>query len=100
MMNVRVRIPLAMALLATLGLAVPAVCSTEFPIGNTANDESSISAAFDGTNFLVSYQERFAVGGTTGAKLVSPAGAVLATVSEGTGDAARIAFDGTNYLLA
>jgi hypothetical protein len=83
-------------------LPVPAFAAG-FPIANTANPEYSADAAFDGTNFLVSVQESSEDQGgthTTGARLVSPSGAVLASVTVPIGDAPHIAFDGTYYLLA
>lgn len=93
--------PLGLAVFA-FALPLPAF-ATGFPIANSANPEYSADAAFDGTNFLVSVQESSEDQGgthTTGARLVSPSGAVLASVTVPIGDAPHIAFDGTNYLLA
>lgn len=101
MFDNRARYPLGLALL-TFALPLPAF-ATGFPIANTANPEYSADAAFDGTNFLVSVQESAVDPSgtrTTGARLVSPSGAVLASVTAPIGDAPLIAFDGTNYLLA
>ena len=73
-----------------------------FPIATTAQPEHAWAAAFDGTNFLVALQQDVdASGGIVGAKLVSPAGAVLATAFvQRSGDPPYVAFDGTKYLLA
>jgi large repetitive protein len=97
----RARYPLGLAVVAFV-LPVTAF-ATGFPIANSANPEYSADAAFDGTNFLVSVQESSADPAgtrTTGARLLSPSGAVLASVTAPIGDAPLIAFDGTNYLLA
>jgi hypothetical protein len=98
-MNVRARRLLGVAVLAAAALPASAFGSG-FPIANTAYAEYSADVAFDGTNFLVSVQESHLPDPSiTGAKLVSPAGVVLATVWAPTGDAPNISFDGTNYLL-
>ena len=73
-------------------------CATTllFPIATTANMEMSISAAFDGTNWLVSI-----TGEQIAAQLVSQSGTLvenLIPISNIDG-ATRVGFDGTNYLL-
>ena len=93
-----------LATASLLGFVAPAAVSAAgFPIATMAQAEYSAAVAFDGTNFLVSIQESVSPlpGSTLGAKLVSPSGAVLATIIvQRTGDAPDIAFAGTNYLLA
>src|SRR5687768_12264637 len=78
------------------------VHGSSFPIANTAQAEHSWAIAYDGANFLVGVQQdEGASGSIVGAKLVSPAGAVLATAFvPRSGDPPYVAFDGTNYLLA
>ena len=97
-MNARVRHLLGVAVLAAV---LPASAfGSGFPVASTGFPEYSADVAFDGTNFLVSIQESHSpLPGITGAKLVSPAGVVLASVWAPTGDAPNISFDGTNYLL-
>jgi hypothetical protein len=86
--------------MAVVIAAVSAAASAaEFPIVNTTEDDDVQGIAFDGTNFLVSFQKR-SPGALVGAKLVSPAGAVLATVTAPIGDPPDLAFGATNYLLA
>jgi hypothetical protein len=93
MMNVNARTCLVVAALAVV---VPAAASgAPFPIADDAADEESQSIAFDGTNFLVAVQ-----GGGVRAEIVNPSGTVIASVNvPRSGDPARVAFDGTNYLL-
>ena len=75
----------------------------EFPIATTA---VALSAAFDGTNYLVGLEYNH--NGTAdqidthvGAQMVSSTGAKIGSVIETTqhGIAQSIAFDGTNYLM-
>ncbi|HVP11298.1 MAG TPA: hypothetical protein VMV94_08955 [Phycisphaerae bacterium] len=72
--------------------------STGFPIAATAAEEAALSAAFDGTNFLVSIQTQT----TIGAQLVSPSGATVGplTTTNRSGVGPVLGFNGTNYLLA
>jgi len=79
--------------------AAPTLASAgSFTIADAAGITRSFGAASDGTNFLVSFQD--AAAQTTGARLISPAGTVLATVTLATGDPPVVAWDGANYLLA
>jgi hypothetical protein len=70
-------------------------------IATATTQESSPAVAFDGTGFLVVWQDS----GIFGAK-VSPAGAVSSRIAISTGGVAlfmsrpAVAFDGTNYLVA
>lgn len=93
MISVRARHLLGVFVVAA---AVPAsVSAAGFPIANTVLNESTLSVAFDGTNFLVGVQ-----GGGIRAQIVSPSGALLGTVLvPRTGDPPMVGFDGTNYLL-
>jgi hypothetical protein len=72
-----------------------------FAIANTANGEMSISAAFDGTNYLVAIQGGATHHAAITAQLVSQAGALVGSrISIGrTGGVPWVAFDGTNYLM-
>lgn len=71
----------------------------EFPVIVSPTLDKSTSVAFDGTNYLVAFVTGSPA--TIKARLVSPAGAILATVNTGRfGDNPLVAFDGTNYLLA
>jgi hypothetical protein len=72
--------------------------AAEFPIATSSEDEDVQAIAFDGTNFLVSIQKR-SPGAFSGAKLVDPTGAVLATLTAPVGDPPEVAFGATNYLL-
>src|SRR5262245_52172231 len=77
------------------------------PISNTANDQSSASVAFDGTNYLVTWEDRRSdpAEDIWGAR-VSTNGTVLdpAGISIGVGAqyqlAPDVAFDGTNFLVS
>jgi hypothetical protein len=93
MISVRVRHLLGVFAVAA---ALPATVSAAgFPIANSAGNESTLSVAFDGTNFLVGVQ-----GGGIRAQIVSPSGALLGSVLvPRTGDPPMVGFDGTNYLL-
>ncbi len=82
--------------------------STNAPIANTpiATNAVSMSAAFDGTNYLVGLE--YNLNGTAnqinthvGAQLVSSTGAKIGSVIETSQHAiaSSIAFDGTNYLM-
>jgi hypothetical protein len=80
-----------------------AVCPAgAFAIANSSNAEESISAAFDGTNFLVGIQGDQTDHTDVTAQLVSPLGALVGPrISTGrTGGVPYVAFDGTNYLMA
>lgn len=72
--------------------------STSFSIAATAAPELALSAAYDGTNYLVGLQTQ----STVGAQLVSPSGAtvgpLITTNRSGVGPV--LGFNGTNYLLA
>jgi hypothetical protein len=72
--------------------------STGFPIATTAAPESTVSAAFDGSNFLVGIQTQT----TVGAQLVSPSGVALGPLitTNRSGVGPVLGFNGTNYLLA
>ncbi|MDD5435299.1 MAG: hypothetical protein PH343_07720, partial [Nitrospira sp.] len=74
---------------------------SKFPIAITSGSEFSISAAFDGTNYLVAIQGDAAGQNNITAQFISRAGKLLGPgVSTGrTGWAPQVAFDGTNYLL-
>lgn len=99
-----------MKAIGTIGLFVTAfaaftptrLLADSFPIAATAQGEHAWATAFDGTNFLVALQQDVGPsGGIVGAKLLSPAGTVLATAFvQRTGDPPYVAFDGTKYLLA
>ena len=74
------------------------------PIDQFANDDRIPQVAFDGTNYLVVYEETLPGHDIIGA-LVSPSGAVLGGSSFFIDDspnddlAPAVAFDGTNYLV-
>lgn len=84
--------------------ATPAVpvsgVGTKFPIATTTADESSVSAAFDGTNYLVGIRDDASA--NVGAQLMDGSGNLIGSrISTGrTGGEPWIAFNGTNYLMA
>jgi hypothetical protein len=75
--------------------------STGFPIATTSARESALSSAFDGTNYLVAFQEAVGEVRNIKAQLVSQNGTLVGpAVTVGlTGGVPAVAFDGTNYLL-
>jgi hypothetical protein len=83
---------------ATAGAQSP---GSVFAIANTANEEIAISAAFDGSNYLVGIQGDATAHYNITAQLVSPAGTLVGPrISPGrTGGVPWVAFDGTNYLM-
>jgi len=78
-----------------------AAISSTFPIATTANREMSVSAAFDGTNYLVGIQGDAVDKHNITAQLVSQSGAMVGSrISVGrSGGVPFIAFDGGNYLM-
>lgn len=90
--------------------ATPITTTTEFPIATTSVREMSVSAAFDGTNYLVGIQgyqnpnsnvtvtnsnvTAQLVSGSTG----SLVGLRISSIGR-TGGAPSVAFDGTNYMM-
>ena len=82
-------------------MLVDAAIGSTFPIATTANREMSISAAFDGTNYLVGIQGDAVDKHNITAQLVSQSGAPVGSrISVGrTGGVPFIAFDGVNYLM-
>ena len=87
--------------LVNLVSAPPAL--SEFPIAASSVGEFASGAAFDGTNYLVGFQQRAVVNQpSVNAQRVSPTGALVGssiTVPGRIGDAPFVAFDGTNFLL-
>jgi hypothetical protein len=71
-----------------------------FPIATTLKPEGAVSAAFDGTNFLVGINGSVDSMFTINAQLVSPEGTLVGDLIPLASDGAMplIAFDGTNYL--
>ena len=99
--------------LALLCLSAPQnnAAATEFPIATTTDHEFGVSAAFDGTNYLVGIESAtgdcsscpdcpFCQSKVT-AQLISATGAPVGSrIDTGrTGGVPHIAFDGTNYLM-
>ena len=87
-------------------LPAPASAASTFPIANTSRMESSVGAAFDGTNFLVGIGDKPVpdannTNQTITAQLVSKAGVLVGPriVTTAIGGSPSVAFDGTNYLL-
>jgi hypothetical protein len=84
-------------------VGVSGVCAaTEFPIATTSGREMSMSAATDGTNYLVGIQGDAGAEQNITAQLVSAStGALVGSrISIGrTGGAPSVAFDGTNYMM-
>ena len=74
---------------------------TLFPIATTAMGEGALSAAFDGTNYLVGIQGDATAHYDISAQLVSQSGTLLGSrISlSRTGGLPFVAFDGTNYLM-
>jgi hypothetical protein len=72
-----------------------------FPIATTTGEESAISAAFDGTNYLLGILGDASSEGSITAQLVSQSGTLVGSrISVGrTGSGLHVAFDGTNYLM-
>lgn len=76
----------------------------EFGIATTSAEEDIGGVAYDGTNYMVTTVARDAQGGKTQtAQLVSPNGTLvggkIAIPAANGGEGAKVAFDGTNYLL-
>jgi N-acetylneuraminic acid mutarotase len=93
---------LSIIVLTVTGLTFNAgQASDEFPIATTTGREEALSAAFDGTNYLVGIQGDATAHYNITAQLVSQSGALVGSrISTGrTGGDPLIAFDGTNYLL-
>ncbi len=69
-----------------------------FPVAATGAKEYSISAAFDGTNYLSAILGN---GGEIEAQLIAPSGLPAAPIMDTghTGSAPLVAFDGNNYLM-
>lgn len=76
------------------------VAGAKFPIATTTADEGSVSAAFDGTNYLVGIRDDTSA--IIGAQLMDGSGNLIGSrISTGrTGGEPWIAFNGTNYLMA
>jgi|GEM_PF-2968453 len=98
----------AMVLVAVLGLSLGLVCPAadfigdEFPITATAGNELGLSAAFDGTNYLVGIQGDAAGQKNITAQMISQTGTLVGSrISVGrTGEwCPAVGFDGTNYLM-
>ena len=73
-----------------------------FPIDQNPSGAASISAAFDGTNYLVATWGDAVNHNRIGAQLISPNGAVLGphiAVGRSGSEPPFVAFDGVNYLL-
>lgn len=78
--------------------------TTSFPIATTSTGEFSLSAAFDGTNYLVVTEKFYAANTDTqtqAAQFISQSGSPVGSLisSGGTGGTPLVAFDGTNYLM-
>jgi len=73
----------------------------EFPIATTAGNESGLTAAFDGTNYLVGIQGDETHRASITAQMISQTGSLVGSrISIGrTGGLPLVAFDGTNYLM-
>ncbi|MBW2063052.1 MAG: hypothetical protein JRI95_16030 [Deltaproteobacteria bacterium] len=86
---------------ATFSPVYSAVAVSTFPIAVTAASEMALSAAFDGTNYLVGIQGDPAAHYNITAQLVSRSGSLVGSrISIGrTGGVPLVAFDGTNYLM-
>jgi hypothetical protein len=85
-----------------LGLGVQHVgASGEFPIATTSGDEFGITAAFDGTNYLVGVQGDETAKASITAQMISQTGSLVGPrISVGAwGGTPSVAFDGSNYLL-
>ncbi|MBI4744970.1 MAG: hypothetical protein HY786_00120 [Deltaproteobacteria bacterium] len=74
---------------------------TKFPIATTTQKEIGLSAAFDGTNYLVGMNGDSVSHANATAQLVSLSGSKVGSLlSTGrTAGAVLVAFDGTNYLM-
>jgi len=75
--------------------------SEEFPIATTPGREMAVSAAFDGTNYLVGIQGDQNDHANITAQLVSQSGTLVGSrIANGrSGGVPFVAFDGTNYLM-
>jgi len=72
-----------------------------FPVAATAGQEQTLSAAFDGTNYLVGIEGDLAFPSNITAQLISQSGTLVGSrIPVGrSGGAPLVAFDGTNYLM-
>lgn len=73
-----------------------------FPIATTTTGEFSVSAAFDGTNYLVGIQnDPSIVSDSISAQLIDQSGNLVGSriYTGRTGGVPFVAFDGTNYLM-
>lgn len=78
------------------------VVGAKFPIATTTAVEGSVSAAFDGTNYLVGIRGDASAFNNIGAQFMDGSGNLIGSrISTGrTGGEPWIAFNGTNYLMA
>jgi hypothetical protein len=86
---------------ATLCLAPLHHCFA-FPIANSPSvAETSTSAAFDGTNYLVGFQEKVGTTRPISARFLSQSGTLVGekVTLDLEGGPPRVAFDGANYFL-
>lgn len=77
------------------------VIGNAFPVAATASSEMSLSAAFDGENYLIGIQSAAALNNSVGAQLVSQSGSLLGSYisTDRTGGVPTVAYSGENYLM-
>lgn len=89
--------------IAALAIAAPTATPTGSGLQGAAGDQLHVAVAFDGSNYLVVWEDHRSSGSDIYGARVTPAGTVLdpggIAISAGSGDQINpaAAFDGTNF---